>query len=173
MRLTTAAWLLFLAAILASPLGIRAWHHLSAPRLLHAGDRLSALSLVTTSNTGFTLAPHGKAQIINVFATWCEPCRQEAPSFAQAARALQARGFSVIGIDQEESPARVAQFAQAFQLPYDVYIDTVGLTRSVLGARMIPTTIFVGRDGRIRWIHAGPLDARMLMDLTQNPQDAG
>jgi thiol-disulfide isomerase/thioredoxin len=167
MRTATATWLLIAAAAIAAWLGPRAWHHFNQPRLLHAGDRLTAIHLVSTSSTPYTLAPDGRPRLINVFATWCGPCREETPAFARAARKLQKRGFEVVGIDQEESAARVLEFAQDFHVPYDLYIDNDGITKSVLGARMIPTTILVGSDGRIRWIHPGPIDPQTLMALAK------
>jgi thiol-disulfide isomerase/thioredoxin len=116
----------------------------------------------------YTLRPAPRPTVINVFATWCTPCREETPGFAAAAARLRARGIDVVAIDQEESPAAVWQFAKAFELSYPVYIDTTGVTHDLLGARVIPTTILVNRAGVIVWEHAGPLtQAELLAAISQ------
>lgn len=70
---------------------------------------------------------------------------------------LRARGIDVVGIDQQENAPAVSLFAQHFAVPYPLYIDSTGVTHDLLGARMIPTTMFIDARGVIRWEHAGPL----------------
>lgn len=133
-------------------------HHNNHPHALQVGDRLVPLSFSSLSGDAVTVAPAGRPQIINVFATWCPPCRYETPQFAALAHDLIAHGISVIGVDQQESATAVTRFRDEFSLPYPVYIDDDNITHAVLGARMIPETVSVGSDGRIRWIREGPLD---------------
>jgi thiol-disulfide isomerase/thioredoxin len=173
MKVFRARWWVAAAALLALVPGARLWHHFHPPHLLHAGDRLVPIALSSLSGARYTLAPTGRPQIINIFATWCTPCRMEMPGFVAAAKRLKARGIDVVGIDQEESGARVARFAQEFGLKYPLYIDTDGITHAVLGARLIPTTIFVGGDGRIRWIHPGPVTEHDLIALAETEKEAG
>lgn len=165
MKVLRARWWVAAAVLLALLPGARLWHHFHPPQLLHAGDRLAPIGLSSLSGSPYTLRPAGRPQIINIFATWCTPCRMEMPGFAAAAARLKARGIDVVGIDQEESGERVARFAREFGLTYPLYIDTDGITHAVLGARLIPTTIFVDADGRIRWIHPGPITERDLTTL--------
>jgi cytochrome c biogenesis protein CcmG/thiol:disulfide interchange protein DsbE len=133
--------------------------------VLHAGDRLVPLRVSSLYGGDVTLAPGGHAMLVNVFATWCPPCRAETPALAAAAPALRKRGIEVVGIDQEESAQAVAAFARRYALPYQVYIDTSGVTHDLLGARIIPTTMLIDDSGVIRYEHAGPLDARSFADL--------
>ncbi len=125
------------------------------------------IALSSISGTPYTLAPAGRPQIINIFATWCGPCRSETPGFVLAASRLRAHGVQVIGIDQQESGTQVSRFVRDFGLTYPVYIDTTGITHHVLGARLIPTTIYVDGSGRIRWIRPGPLTEGELTHLGQ------
>jgi len=147
------------------PLGVRYEHHLRH-HLLHPGDYLIPISVATIDGGSATIAANSHPQIINVFATWCVPCRMEMPAFAAAARKLRRAGVDVIGVDQEESGAQVAQFAREFSLNYPLYIDHNGITHDVLGARMIPNTIYVDARGVIRWQHAGPMTAQDLEQLS-------
>jgi hypothetical protein len=92
------------------------------------------------------------------------------PAFARTAEVLRAGGVAVIAIDQEEAANTVAAFAREFNLPFPVYIDTRNVTQNILGARMIPTTIFVDGNGVIRWEHPGPMtrhDLSILGELVQ------
>ena len=150
-------------ALLAAALGAAVvaphLHH----HLLRTGDRLVAFRVDSVSGGEYTVAPGARPTIINVFATWCPPCREETPGFAATARRLQARGIRVVAIDQRESAPAVARFAKAFALPYPVYIDTTGVTHDLLGARVIPTTIIVNSKGVIVWEHAGPLTPDQLL----------
>lgn len=142
--------------------------HLSR-KVLHTGDRLLPIRVSSLYGGPYMFAPPRRLTVINIFATWCPPCREETPGFAAAAPRLQARGIDVVAIDQEESPAAVSRFAKRFALPYPVYIDTSGVTHDLLGARIIPTTILVNRDGVIVWEHAGPLtQAELLAAVSHN-----
>ncbi len=174
MRYKRAHWWIAGAVLLALvPLGVRIEHHLGHHGPLRTGDRLTPLSLASIDGSTAILAPAGRPQVINVFATWCTPCRSEMPAFALMAARFQRRGIDVVGIDQEESASQVTRFAREFALPYRVYIDRDGVTHTVLGARMIPTTIYVDGRGVIRWQHAGPLTQQDMLDLALLVRSAG
>jgi thiol-disulfide isomerase/thioredoxin len=156
MKPVHARWVAGVALVVLALAGARAVRHFHH-HVLHTGDRLVPIQLSSLYGAPYTLAGSRRPTVINVFATWCTPCREETPGFAAAAGGLRARGFDVVGIDQEESAAAVSAFAREFALPYPVYIDTSGVTHDLLGARVIPTTIVVNADGVIVWEHAGPL----------------
>ncbi len=143
-------------------------HHYAHQRALGVGDRLVPLSFDSLTGGTVTIAPSGRPQVINVFATWCGPCRFETPRFAHLADELLARGVSVIGLDQQEPPAAVERFRAEFSLRYPVYIDNGDVTHAVLGARMIPETLYVDAGGTIRWIREGPLSAA---EIRNYPRD--
>lgn len=142
----------------------RHFHH----HVLRTGDRLLPISVFSLYGDARTYEPAQRPTVINVFATWCGPCREETPGFAAAAKGLKDRGIDVVAIDQEESVGAVARFAKEFALPYPVYIDTSGVTHDLLGARVIPTTILVNSRGIIVWEHSGPLTpAELLAAISQ------
>jgi thiol-disulfide isomerase/thioredoxin len=149
-------WVAGAALTLLVLLGTRYEHHRHR-HLLHTGDALVPVTVTAMDGSATRLGPTGRAQVINVFATWCSPCREEMPAFATLARRLQRHGIRVMGIDQQEGATRVAQFAREFAVSYPIYIDRNGMTHDVLGARMIPFTIYIDARGIIRWQHAGPM----------------
>lgn len=152
--------------------GISVAQHLHH-HLLRAGDRMVPFAVSSLDGAGVTLSPPGRAQIINVFATWCPPCRAETPAFAALATQLKTKGIDIVGIDQQEGAAQVSRFVQDFHLTYPVYIDQGSVTHDLLGARVIPTTIYVDARGIIRWEHSGPLSAQDLTQLAQAAKGDG
>ena len=139
-----------------------AWHHGMRPVVLKTGDHLQALPVSSLSGERVDARTNGQAQIINIFASWCPPCRAEAPRIVALAKTAQTLGIAVIGVDQQEPASAVRSFASAFDIPYPLYVDRTNITHDRLGARVIPTTILVDASGVIRWERSGPLtDADM------------
>lgn len=168
MDIARARWWLAGVALAAFAVGgarvERHFHH----HVLHTGDRLLPIAVSSLYGGSYTFAPAQRPTVINVFATWCTPCREETPGFAASAKMLEQRGIDIVAIDQEESPQAVVRFAKQFALPYPVYIDTTGVTHDLLGARVIPTTILVNPQGVIVWEHSGPLtQAELLAAISQ------
>lgn len=158
----------FLAAGAAALCAAGAWLQAHRAHVLVPGDRMAALPLKSLSSKPVHLpVPDGRPEVINVFATWCPPCRAEMPGFVAAAAELRARGVRVVGIDRGEPPATVRAFMQRYGITYPVYIDDGGVTHDRLGARMIPTTIWVGARGYIRAEHAGPLATEPILGIAR------
>ena len=142
------------------------WAQVHRAHVLVPGDRLAALPLRTLASAPMTLSPDpGHPLIVNVFASWCPPCRAETPVFADAAPALRAAGIRIVGIDRDESPAQVRRFAQHYGISYPIYIDASNVTHDLLGVRMIPTTIVIDARGVIRAEHAGPIGRGSLLAM--------
>lgn len=92
---------------------------------------------------------HGRVVLINLWATWCAPCRSETPALERLYRQNHARGLVVLGIDQGESAKTVAGFARAMKLTYPILVDQEQRYGGSYAAIGLPTTIIVGRDGKI------------------------
>ncbi len=92
--------------------------------------------------------------LINVFASWCGPCAEEAPALA----ALNAEGAPIIGIATKDTPAATAAFLARFGNPYRrILLDRDGRAAIDLGATGVPETLAVDRAGVIRGKWALPL----------------
>lgn len=104
---------------------------------------------------------HGKPLIVNFWATWCAPCREEIPHLNAAFDRYESRGLAVLGIALD-SPEKVRPFAAEFKMGYPILIDEQGMELSQrMGNRMrvLPFTAFVDRSGRIASTKIGLLTA--------------
>jgi thiol-disulfide isomerase/thioredoxin len=108
----------------------------------------------------------GRVVLLNVWATWCEPCRDELPELARLHEALAERGLTVVGlnVDVARLRGRVAAMAHDFALPFPVVLDPGNATVGPLQVVGYPTSFVIGRDGTIRWRRDGiilPDDAEL------------
>jgi thiol-disulfide isomerase/thioredoxin len=156
----------FLVAALAiapptRPFVSRVVRHFTSPtRAVAPGQPLGSMSFTALDGSTVALGKRtGRAMVINVFTSWCTSCVEEMPALSSVARNLQRSGVDVVGVDQDESADRVSNFARSFDLQYPIYIDDGQVSRFVLGARVIPTTVFVDRHDVVRAVHVGPLNA--------------
>ena len=103
----------------------------------------------------------GKVVIVNFWATWCPPCREEIPDLI----ALQSKykdELQIIGVSQDESPAAtVAAFAAEHRMNYPVVMDSPELERRFTNIHALPTSFVIDRDGRIAQRHVGMLNASL------------
>lgn len=96
----------------------------------------------------------GGPVIVNLFASWCAPCRIEHPQLM----ALQARGVRVVGVAYKDDPADTRAFLDELGDPFaQVLVDRDGRAGLALGVTGVPETFVVGADGTILAKHAGPL----------------
>ena len=101
----------------------------------------------------------GKPTVINFFATWCPPCRQEIPGFVEVYNKYRGSGFELVGISLDlETRANLPAFLVQNRIEYRILMGDVATTRAYGGVSSIPTTFFVGKDGRIKNVHVGYLD---------------
>ena len=91
----------------------------------------------------------GKPLIINVWASWCGPCRQEMPSLERLSRRPGAQQFTVIGISTDDYPDKARGFLQAYQTSFSHFIDRQLLLENMLGADRLPLTLLVDAQGRV------------------------
>ncbi|MBL8538555.1 MAG: DsbE family thiol:disulfide interchange protein [Hyphomonadaceae bacterium] len=96
----------------------------------------------------------GEAHLINVFASWCAPCRAEHPVLM----ALEAEGVTIVGVAYKDDPAATEQFLRELGDPFSaVGLDPDGRLGLELGITGAPETFVVGADGVVRAVHRGPL----------------
>ena len=105
----------------------------------------------------------GKLVLVNFWATWCEPCREEMPSLEELQERYKGRPLAVLTVNMEESDAKVARFLESTLLQGDsltVLYDRFGLVAKAWKARLLPVTFLVAADGRIRASLLGSADWR-------------
>lgn len=91
----------------------------------------------------------GSVVLVNLWASWCAPCRSETPALERLYRDDRARGFVVIGIDQGESASAAAGFAKEMKLSYPILIDEDQRYGRAYAAIGLPTSLVVDRTGHI------------------------
>lgn len=169
MSRTTQIAVIALAAIAAAAggYGIHAWQldRAGSP----AAEALLAAQLDDLEGHPQPLAQwRGKVLVVNFWATWCEPCREEIPVFVRLQHQYGPAGLQFVGIAIDQR-AKVQVFARDFGINYPVLIgriDTIDLSRRA-GNRpgALPHTVIIGRDGRIAAQHLGALKENRLLQL--------
>jgi thiol-disulfide isomerase/thioredoxin len=131
-----------------------------------SAETLLALTLPDLAGQQQSLAQwKGKLLIVNFWATWCAPCREEMPEFVRAQKEFGGKGLQFVGIAADEAD-KVRQFAGDIGLNYPALIGGYGameLSRTLgNGLMALPFTIIVGRDGAIIHTQLGPLKSDQL-----------
>ncbi|HEY4688489.1 MAG TPA: redoxin domain-containing protein [Anaerolineae bacterium] len=99
----------------------------------------------------------GKAVVLNFWATWCPPCRIEAPALQASYTRYRDREVVVLGVDAQEDAATVRGFASEFGLQYPLVRDTDNSIAAQYQVVGIPTTVILDSEGVVRARHVGPL----------------
>ncbi|MBS7545400.1 DsbE family thiol:disulfide interchange protein [Ancylobacter oerskovii] len=104
----------------------------------------------------------GGVTVLNVFASWCVPCRDEHPYLVQLS---QMPGFRLVGLNYKDDAGNARRFLGTFGNPYAaVGVDANGRAAIEWGVYGVPETFVIGRDGRIAYKYVGPIDADGLRD---------
>lgn len=91
----------------------------------------------------------GKLLVLNVWATWCPPCRREMPSLERLSKKADNNHIIVAGIAADESVNAVKEFMAKYNITFRIYTDTPGNVANVLGVRVFPETLLISPDGKI------------------------
>jgi peroxiredoxin len=124
-----------------------------------AGGATPALELEDIEGKVHRLSDYrGSAVLVNFWATWCTPCREEMPSIEALRAALQGKRFVVLAVNVGESGRSARDFAGTMTLGFPLLLDRDARTSKAWGARILPASFVVGPDGRIRYSYLGALD---------------
>lgn len=125
----------------------------ATPRGLTDGARTSDLRLI--SGQSKKMADYeGKVVVLDLWATWCGPCRQEIPHLIEMANEYKSQGVEVLGLtneDPDEDLDRVRTFTRQFNINYEIGFANAVIAREIMNGRNgIPQTLIIGRDGMVR-----------------------
>ncbi|MCX7973138.1 MAG: TlpA family protein disulfide reductase [Candidatus Aminicenantes bacterium] len=107
----------------------------------------------------------GKILLINFWATWCPPCRAEIPDFIEIYATEKDNGLAILGLSVDNlSPQELRDFVRRFKINYPIALATEEIIRDFQPGQYIPTTIFIDKNGQIRYKHVGLLNKDTLLN---------
>jgi peroxiredoxin len=135
----------FLAAIL-----------LAATAAWAANDAAPEFSLPDESGATVSLDDFdGQVVLINFWASWCGPCREEMPLLEALHKRYESLGFTMLGVNVEEDSAAAEKFLQGTAVSFPILFDRENSVSKLYDVIAMPSTVIVGRDGTVRYIHHG------------------
>lgn len=141
-------------------------------------DRPQPVNLSGTTLDGAQLSTasyRGKVVVVNVWGSWCSPCRAEAPALEAAYQQLKGSGVTFVGIDtRDDDPAQAKAFQQQFGVTYPSIVDNGGSVllslRGAASPKSVPTTLVLDGQGRVAARVNGAVDRATLTGLVQDVQ---
>jgi cytochrome c biogenesis protein CcmG/thiol:disulfide interchange protein DsbE len=129
-------------------------------------------SLQTTEGETYTLsALRGQAVLINVWATWCPPCRAEMPVIEKLSQEYKDKGLVVLAVNStfQDDPAAIRPFAEKYKLSFPILLDEKGNVTRSYQVNALPSSFFIDRQGVIREVViGGPMSEALLRTRIEN-----
>ena len=100
----------------------------------------------------------GQVVLINFWATWCAPCRDEMPSIQRLKEKLAGRPFVVLAVNLDEPESRIQKFLSGMKVDFTILLDPGRRAAKAWDARILPASFVVGADGRIRYSLVGEIE---------------
>jgi cytochrome c biogenesis protein CcmG, thiol:disulfide interchange protein DsbE len=155
-----------LLALILTQLLTPAPHSGSDPLVGHAAPNFSLAMLRPNSrNSALALTNFkGKPVVLNFWASWCDPCKEEAPLLESSWKQMQAQGKDIVflGIEFQDSSNDGIRFLQLYSITYPAARDADGSVSIKYGLTSLPQTIFINRDGTVISREARELTAQVL-----------
>jgi len=133
-------------------LGIRRVHHSTVvPAGKLQGQLAPDFTLTTPEGKTMKLSDfHGKAILLNFWATWCEPCKVEMPWFVDLQKKYGPQGLQVLGVAMDDaSPNSISAFAQKMGVNYPILVGKEEVGAQYGGIDYLPSTFYINREGKV------------------------
>ena len=141
----------------------------AVPQGINQGARARDFAFESLDSGKVSLSDHeGNVVLVNLWATWCSPCRAEIPDLEAAYQQYQDDGFVILGVNVEEPKETVAPFVEEFGMSYPVLLDKSGELMKIYRAQGLPMSFIVDADGVIQVRHMGYLTGEQLDSYLAN-----
>jgi len=97
----------------------------------------------------------GDVVMINFWASWCGPCRQEMPLLEKIAKKYKRLGFTLLGVNVEENTNAAKNYLKDVRVTFPILFDNTNKTSKLYNVSAMPTTILIDRNGNKRYLHKG------------------
>jgi peroxiredoxin len=97
----------------------------------------------------------GKVVLLNFWASWCGPCRQEMPLLNKLHKKYKKLGFSVLGVNVEEDSSKAKQIVKDVGIKFPILFDTENKVSGLYEVSAMPSTVIIDRSGNMRYLHKG------------------
>jgi peroxiredoxin len=119
-------------------------------------DTVPDFTLKSMSGENLRLEEYrGKVVLINFWASWCGPCRQEMPILQKIHDRYEPLGFTVLGVNVDEKQEKARKIVERLDVDFPLLLDTDQLVSEAYDVNAMPYSVLVGRDGKINYIHRG------------------
>ena len=99
----------------------------------------------------------GRVVMVNFWATWCGPCRQEMPQLDLLYQKYKSSGFVLLGVNVDEDVRKATDVAAKLGVTFPVLLDTDKAVSKLYDLSTMPSTVIIDRDGKVRYLHRGYL----------------
>ena len=112
----------------------------------------------------------GQVVMLNFWATWCGPCRQEMPLLAQLHDKYEPLGFMMVGVNVEPDSAAAVAWLKGVPVTFPIVFDTTSSVAGTFGVEGMPSSVLVDREGKVRYVHRGykPGDEAKYADMIRS-----
>lgn len=133
---------------------------LASTELYASSEKLSgkAANFTLKSSTGKNIKLselRGKVVMLNFWASWCGPCRQEMPLLEKIYKKYQRLGFTLLGVNVEQDSNAAKNYLKDVKVSFPILFDSTNKTSKLYNVSAMPTTIIIDRSGNIRFLHKG------------------
>jgi peroxiredoxin len=123
---------------------------------VHVGADAPDFALRSSAGPNLRLSEHrGEVVMINFWATWCGPCRQEMPKLDEIFARYQRAGFTLLGVNIDEDMVRAQRLADELGVSFPLLFDNEQNVSRLYDVQAMPMTVLVDRSGRVRSVHYG------------------
>ncbi len=161
-RLSTRArrrdWLLLGSRTLSAAIVAPAISGLALPALASISPGGPAPDFTLRRGDGQNLRlteQRGRVVMVNFWATWCAPCRQEMPHLERLHQKYRATGFVLLGVSIDDDPKAAIALAERLGVSFPILLDQDKQVSRRYDLRTMPSTVLVDRDGQVRHVHRG------------------